>query len=75
MDHNEFDFIEDLIQPFHQFLKQCKIDIDYNMTIKPKKKEVFIKTEEIDQDFQKDGIFRFPEFLYTPPEGFTNETA
>lgn len=27
MDHNEFDFIDDLITPFHQFLKQCKIDL------------------------------------------------
>ena len=28
MDHNEFDFIDDLIQPFHQFLKQCDISCD-----------------------------------------------
>lgn len=28
MDHNEFDFIDDLIEPFHKFLKQCHISVD-----------------------------------------------
>jgi fermentation-respiration switch protein FrsA (DUF1100 family) len=28
MDHNEFDFIDDLIQPFYYFLKQCGIQVD-----------------------------------------------
>ena len=28
MDHNEFDFIDDLIQPFYHFLKQCSITVD-----------------------------------------------
>ena len=28
MDHNEFDFIEDLIQPFYYFLKQCGIQVE-----------------------------------------------
>lgn len=28
MDHNEFDFNEDLIKPFRNFLKQCKINVD-----------------------------------------------
>lgn len=33
MDHNEFDFIDDLIQPFHQFLKQCKIDVETPLSL------------------------------------------
>lgn len=28
MDHNEFDFIDDLIQPFYYFLKQCNIFVE-----------------------------------------------
>ena len=28
MDHNEFDFIDDLIQPFYYFLKQCNVSVD-----------------------------------------------
>jgi len=28
MDHNEFDFNEDLIKPFAVFLRQCKINVD-----------------------------------------------
>lgn len=28
MDHNEFDFIDDLIEPFHKFLKQCHISVE-----------------------------------------------
>ena len=28
MDHNEFDFIDDLIQPFYYFLKQCNISVE-----------------------------------------------
>ena len=28
MDHNEFDFIDDLIQPFFYFLKQCGITVE-----------------------------------------------
>jgi len=28
MDHNEFDFIDDLIQPFYYFLKQSGIQVD-----------------------------------------------
>ena len=28
MDHNEFDFNEDLIKPFSVFLKQCKIKLE-----------------------------------------------
>jgi hypothetical protein len=27
MDHNEFDFMEDLIQPFYNFLKQLNITL------------------------------------------------
>ena len=27
MDHNDFDFCEDLITPFHHFLKQCQINV------------------------------------------------
>ena len=27
MDHNEFDFMEDLIQPFYNFLKQLNISL------------------------------------------------
>lgn len=50
MDHNEFDFIDDLIEPFHKFLKQCHISVD---------------VEE-----GKNGVFKFPEELYYPPEDF-----
>ena len=28
MDHNEFDFNDDLIKPFSLFLKQCKISVE-----------------------------------------------
>lgn len=28
MDHNEFDYVEDLVQPFAKFLKQCGIVCD-----------------------------------------------
>ena len=28
MDHNEFDFYDDLSQPFYYFLMQCNIFID-----------------------------------------------
>lgn len=28
MDHNEFDFNEDLIKPFSVFLKQCNISVE-----------------------------------------------
>lgn len=28
MDHNEFDFIDDLVQPFYNFLKQLGISLD-----------------------------------------------
>mmetsp|Transcript_27363 Transcript_27363/g.26424 ORF Transcript_27363/g.26424 Transcript_27363/m.26424 type:complete len:143 (+) Transcript_27363:840-1268(+) len=28
MDHNEFDFIDDLIKPFYYFLRQCSISVD-----------------------------------------------
>ena len=28
MDHNEFDFIDDLVQPFYNFLEQMDIKLD-----------------------------------------------
>ena len=28
MDHNEFDFIDDLVQPFYHFLEQMDIALD-----------------------------------------------
>lgn len=28
MDHNEFDFIDDLVQPFYHFLEQMNITLD-----------------------------------------------
>jgi len=28
MDHNEFDFIDDLVQPFYHFLEQMEITLD-----------------------------------------------
>jgi hypothetical protein len=28
MDHNEFDFIDDLVQPFHNFLEQMGIKLE-----------------------------------------------
>ena len=28
MDHNEFDFIDDLVQPFYHFLEQMEISLD-----------------------------------------------
>lgn len=28
MDHNEFDYVEDLVQPFAKFLKQCGVVCD-----------------------------------------------
>ncbi len=28
MDHNEFDFIDDLVQPFYHFLEQMEIQLD-----------------------------------------------
>ena len=28
MDHNEFDFIDDLVQPFYHFLEQMNISLD-----------------------------------------------
>jgi hypothetical protein len=33
MDHNEFDFIDDLIQPYHSFLNQCKISLTPSNTL------------------------------------------
>jgi hypothetical protein len=29
MDHNDFDFCDDLINPFYSFLKQCGINTKY----------------------------------------------
>lgn len=31
MDHNEFDFNEDLIKPFAVFLRQCSISTDVDV--------------------------------------------
>ena len=28
MDHNEFDFIDDLVQPFYHFLEQMEISLE-----------------------------------------------
>ena len=28
MDHNEFDFIDDLVQPFYHFLEQMNINLE-----------------------------------------------
>ena len=32
MDHNEFDFIDDLVQPFYNFLEQLSITLDPDET-------------------------------------------
>ena len=75
MDHNEFDFIDDLIQPFDQFLKECKIDLAPHINknkVDGRKTGAFSGFEEDDDEEEEvhDGVFRFPEHLYLPPEGF-----
>lgn len=48
MDHNEFDFIDDLVQPYFSFLRQLGI--------------------EIERGPQESQEFKFPEYLYIPPQ-------
>ena len=66
MDHNEFDFIDDLIQPFHQFLKQCNISVE----VEGQEGQYISPMNE-----NKLGQFKFPEELYMPPTDFPKQNS
>ena len=71
MDHNEFDFNEDLIKPFAVFLRQCKINVDiddFDLDFDDSDQE--IDWEVLLEIRRQRGQIKFPEDLYLPPKDF-----
>jgi len=71
MDHNEFDFNEDLIKPFAVFLRQCKINVDiddFDLDFDDSDHEV--DWEVLLEIRRQRGQIKFPEELYLPPSDF-----
>lgn len=60
MDHNEFDYVEDLVQPFAKFLKQCGIVTDTSKgekMIKDFTEDLFIPPKDFPKENKNNSLW------------------